>query len=690
MIRTADDVNRMANLLALKIENRRPDIRKHTDYVRGKRGTLKFASDEFKRYMADRFSGFADNWCLPVAQAPVERIHFRGFIPYDDRELDSHVMRVWERNDCDRKLQETALMMTTTGRAFGLVTSMPDNRARISFEHPDSAAVHYDPLTGEVDAGLLVRYDEEHEFGTLLLPDMVFDVVRVRAGGDDERNRLPPGVDGWRFVPDSARVNPLGRVPLVEFRNQMLLDDLPISDVEQVESMQDAVNVCWAYTLNALDFASMPARVILGGDSLSEPVFDKVTGEQVGERPANLDKQVMERIMQITGDNVSIGEWTASNLQAFLPIIQKAVEHIAAETRTPGHYLLTNAEVPATGYEVAEAGLVSKTLERISFMRQPVRELCEMAMMLEDDEESARILDDSKVVFATPQYRSEALMADAMLKYKQLGYPLQWIAEQMGQSPEDIKRIMRMVDDESHDPEMAEIARSLKVGGASDDGDAGEPVGQPEHFGQTMPAGREGGGQGMEGRGPLRVRDSWNRTNVDFITLFAALQTRAASDAMDSSTLMLAEQGDYVRPDGGIANPLAFGAGFAPSGIDLESYFDIPVTHTLSAIKSGLDPIDAMRSGRRTLRQMAMQAIEDTSISAMGVSITQRSGVGYVRVELPDCCPRCAILAGKYFRHNNDFLRHPKCHGRTIPCKGKDKAEKQGWIDVIRWTASTA
>lgn len=178
---------------------------------------------------------------------------------------------------------------------------------------------------------------------------------------------------------------------------------------------------------------------------------------------------------------------------------------------------------------------------------------------------------------------------------------------------------------------------------------------------------------------PRLVRDSWNRTNADFLTLFATLQTRAASDAMDSSTLMLAEQGDYVRPDG-IANPLAFGTGFAPSGIDLESYFDIPVTRTLSAIKSGMGESDAMMAGRATLRQMAMQAIEDTSISAMGVSITQRSGVGYVRVESPDCCPRCAILAGKYFRHNNDFLRHPKCHGRTIPCKGKDKAEKQGWI----------
>lgn len=182
-----------------------------------------------------------------------------------------------------------------------------------------------------------------------------------------------------------------------------------------------------------------------------------------------------------------------------------------------------------------------------------------------------------------------------------------------------------------------------------------------------------------KGVDPLRVRESWNRTNVDFITLFAALQTRAASDAMDASTLMLAEQDDYVRPDG-IANPKAFGTGFAPSGIDLESYFSIPVTRTLQAIKSGVGESDAMQIGRATLRQMSTQALEDTSVSAMGVSITQRAGVGYVRVESPDCCPRCAILAGKYFRHGQNFLRHPKCHGTTIPCKGRDKAEKQGWI----------
>lgn len=182
-----------------------------------------------------------------------------------------------------------------------------------------------------------------------------------------------------------------------------------------------------------------------------------------------------------------------------------------------------------------------------------------------------------------------------------------------------------------------------------------------------------------KGVDPRRVRDSWHQSNADFLMLFAALQARAASDAMDASTLMLAEQGDYITPDG-IANPNAYSAGYAPSGIDLDSYFDIPATHTLTAIKNGMDTYDAMQAGRRTLRQMAMQALEDTSVSAMSVSITQRAGVGYVRVESPDCCPRCAILAGKYYRHNQGFLRHPKCHGRNIPCKGKDKAAKQGWI----------
>ena len=115
------ELSSLANRMADKIQFRRPSIGTHTDYVLGKRGKLKFASKEFKRYMSDRFSDFSDNWCLPVAQAPVERIKFKGFVPYDDVKLGTGIMKCLDRNDFERGLQEAALMMTTTGRAFAFV-----------------------------------------------------------------------------------------------------------------------------------------------------------------------------------------------------------------------------------------------------------------------------------------------------------------------------------------------------------------------------------------------------------------------------------------------------------------------------------------------------------------------------------------------------------------------------------------
>lgn len=463
-LETPDDIGVLAARLSAKIELRRSDIRRHVDYLRGEQGRLEFASDEFKKYFAARFSNFADNWCQPVAQAPVERMHFKGLQPTDDTSVPASVMRVWDRCDCDRGFSEAALMMTAARRSFGLVTQTPDGRARISFEHPDSCAILTDALTGETYAGLIVRQDDRREYGTLLTPTTIYDVSRARPGFlTDNDRRLPPQVQGWSFTADSARPNPLGTVPLVEFRNQSLLDNRPVSDIEQVETMQDTVNLVWSYLLNALDYASLPARVIMGGDRIEEPVFDDVTGELIGAKPAELDKQIGERILQITGDKVSIGEWSSANLQNFVPVIEKAVEHIAAETRTPGHYLLTKSDVPATGYDVAEAGLVSKTNERLGYMRNGVRELLRLAALTEGDESGAAAVENSRVIFASPLYRSDAQLMDALLKAKQVGFPFEWLAEQYGLGPDEVARVLQMRRDEAEDPELQKIAATLEA-----------------------------------------------------------------------------------------------------------------------------------------------------------------------------------------------------------------------------------
>lgn len=482
MAYSAEQINAIANLLARKIAMRRPDIDKHMGYVKGRRGELRFVSDEFKRYISSRFRGFTDNWCLPVAQAPVERIQFKGFTPYNPSDrIDRRVWACWNRSDCDRYLSEAALVMTSSRRSFGLVSLLDNGLARISFENPDSCAVIYDAITGDTKAGLLLRQDDENEIGQLLLPDAIYTVSRKQGSADaSDLTHTPPDMQ-WEFDPESYEPNPLGEVPLVEFRNQTLLDNSPVSDISMVEDMQDTVNVVWAYLLNGLDWATLPGRLILGGDRLEEPVLDK-HGNVVGAKAVELDKQVTERILQITGDGVRATEWSAANLQTFIPVIEKAVEHIAAETRTPGHYLLTKAEVPATGYEVAEAGLVSKCVERIGYMRGGIRKLCRLAAIMEGDDYTAQVIESSTVDFASPLYRNEAQMADAMLKYKQLGFPLQWIAERMGLGAEEIERIMALKRDEDTDPELEALSRSLQIGQTDD---TANPDGQSTDPSQT-------------------------------------------------------------------------------------------------------------------------------------------------------------------------------------------------------------
>lgn len=75
------ELSSLANRLADKIQFRRPSIGTHTDYVLGKRGKLKFASKEFKRYMSDRFSDFSDNWCLPRGAGPSGTHQVQGLRP---------------------------------------------------------------------------------------------------------------------------------------------------------------------------------------------------------------------------------------------------------------------------------------------------------------------------------------------------------------------------------------------------------------------------------------------------------------------------------------------------------------------------------------------------------------------------------------------------------------------------------
>ena len=80
---------------------------------------------------------------------------------------------------------------------------------------------------------------------------------------------------------------------------------------------------------------------------------------------------------------------------------------------------------------------------------------------------------------------------------------------------------------------------------------------------------------------------------------------------------------------------------------------------------------------------MVLTEIADAGRGAAGVQIAARPRVGYVRMLNPPSCSRCVILAGRFYRWNQGFLRHPRCDCTHVPTMVTDQAEAfaHGLID---------
>lgn len=477
--------------LSDELRNRRPQIERRLRYYRGVH-PLVYASAEFARYFGDRFVHFSDNWCVPVIQTPAERMNVLGMrLDAEDRGVDKDLARVWRANDAERGSSEAFVVMLAAARSFALVWGSDDEETpRICWEHPAETIVGYDADTGERAAALKLWTDGEHDYATLYTPEWVWKWQRKSAGmpvsgkqtREDESNWVAAariasenGIETPVYVPLDAAweprqgsrdnawpiPNPMHAVPIVELRNQTLLDNIPISDLDGVIAMQDACNLTWAYLLNALDFTSLSQRVILGAEIPKIPILG-ADGQVAGYRPVDLDELLRDRVMWVPGENAKLGEWTSANLQPFTEVIERAVEHIAAQTRTPPHYLIGKlANLSADALNAAETGLVSKTGERVTYCSAAIREVNRLVALAQGDEKKAKQVHSGTVEWADIQFRSLAQKVDALVKLRQIGFPIEWIAEQYGLAPHEVARVIQLIEDEKKQDPIGQLSRAI-------------------------------------------------------------------------------------------------------------------------------------------------------------------------------------------------------------------------------------
>ncbi|MER7361929.1 phage portal protein [Nonomuraea wenchangensis] len=465
----SDEARRAVNLLnrlADELRRRETETTRRLDYYKGKH-KLSYASPEFRDYFADRFKGFSDNWTAPVAAAPAERMNVLGIrLPGEER-TDVDLSEAWKVADCERGSSESFVVMLAAARAYCLVWGNPDNEdePRVTWERPDQAIVAYDSDTGERIAALKLWSDDTREYATLYERRFVWKFSRARTGtgGYSVAGLIVPGGSdvvrspaqgGWEprqgLNDDTWPIpNPMKRVPMVELRNQTLLDDDPLSDIAGVMAMQDAINLTWSYLMNALDFASLPQRVVMGTDIPQLPILND-QGQVIGKRPLELDTLINERILWIPGERASIGSWPAADLSAYSNVIERAIEHIAAQTRTPPHYLIGRvANLAAEALTAAETGLVAKTGERIVYVNSSIREIHALMAAAMDDDAKAKACRRGTMMWADTQFRAIGQKVDALMKMKAMGFPLRWIAEQYGLEPAEVDRVMVMAEEQA-------------------------------------------------------------------------------------------------------------------------------------------------------------------------------------------------------------------------------------------------
>lgn len=478
-----DRVDRLYKRLA----GRRPAIAQQEAYFRGEH-PLAYATPEWATAHAQRFAGFSDNFCGVVGSAPAERTVLDGFHLGDDSEPQSDDERElwddWQRNEMPAQTSQGFQHSVIAKRHHVLVWGDRDDVPVVSVEHPAQSIVEYESGNPRVRTFALKSWvDDDLEMATLYTPDEVWKFQRPRGmqltdgrtesglfvsstaefAGAGWVEREGTGDDRWPIR------NPLGEVPMVEMPNRPVLGGEPLSDIAGTIAMQNALNLLWAYLFTAADWASMPARVVMGQEPPKIPILDE-NGQKVGERPVDAGELTKGRMLWLTGQNTSIGQWDAAKLDVFTEVMKVATSHIATQTRTPLADLMGElGNVNGETLQALQQPLGMKVRHSHTFYTPRVRDVFRLMAMVRGRDAVAAACRTGLVQWRNPEVWAESQIADAATKDKSVGFPFAWIAEKRyGYSQPDIKRLLDMVRAEQEDPYLAALSAKGGAGAVAD------------------------------------------------------------------------------------------------------------------------------------------------------------------------------------------------------------------------------
>lgn len=173
---------------------------------------------------------------------------------------------------------------------------------------------------------------------------------------------------------------------------------------------------------------------------------------------------------------------------------------------------------------------------------------------------------------------------------------------------------------------------------------------------------------------PDQISESWAPEAARLNALLSELQYQVALTASAYSAAALAEQDTYEAPQR-FVQARAF-AGWVPDistgtyAIPTDELMLTPPIKAKEYIAAGMGVVEALQRAGAGLDLLMISGLADTGRQAASVDIMARPNVGYIRQLVGTSCPRCVILAGRWYRWNAGFDRHPHCFPAGVVASG--------------------
>jgi len=405
--------------LALTFEN----------YYAGKH-PMQFATSKFRETFGYLFSTFADNWCQVVVDSSLERLAVQGFRfgAKTTYEGDADAWAIWQQNDLDKDSVAAHLEALKTGHAYVIVDS--GDPPRITVESPLEVTIATAPGNRRQRIAALKRWLDTDGLlhATLYLPDAAWRFV--------SSDKYEPSAQQLRWTLDSPAMvtNPVRpTIPVLELANSPGLLAGGRSDLEPVIPLQTAIDKLCTDMMVASEYAAFRQRYATGVEIPTDPE----TGEQATTRFLS----DVSRMWVVEDANAKFGDFNVTDLQNYTKAIEMFIQHLAAQTRTPPHYLTAGLGQWPSGdsLKASEVGLVAKVRRKHLAFGETWEEAMRLAFQIVGDQAKGSAT-DAEVIWADPEYRSEAERVDALVKMRSLGVPLEALWERWGASPQEITR----------------------------------------------------------------------------------------------------------------------------------------------------------------------------------------------------------------------------------------------------------